>query len=407
MLQFAKYKDGNSATEVLLSVIQRNSIANSTSIQKFIDEIINWYMTLESQLKGTYRLRMLAMLSRLFFWDGKSTEKDLIANLCNFAGPYQDQVHLLPLEDSAYCVGVAVAEKLNIHSLHSSVFAQSPDTNRRFEAISSSSERYWVYRPRLSGFFSIIENIVCANLLAQAHDKKLLVDLDGNWWTYPLKYEELFGNFFPTFQGFTKYHCNFEMVNLGFEHMRGMYALLCQADPAYVKRHKILFYKSLREYLVKLSTIPSEILSRVRHESVLYIRAGDKLLLETVQIPDEYYLKDIEELRRSFPGVTILSDDFATAERICKRFGDSKVINGTEEIFNGYYDATLNPTLERKDLRTYDDVRAIINNYVFISSAAASASCPSSNIVNSAHWSSESTGNLKFSSTPIYSYLML
>jgi hypothetical protein len=407
MLQFARYEDGNSATEILLSIIQKNSITNSISITKFIDELNNWYVSLDSQFQGVYRLRMLAMLSRLLFWDGKSTEIDLIAQLGNFAGPYQDQVHLLPLEDSAYCVGVAVAEKLNIHSLHSSVFAQSPDTNRRFDAISSSSERYWVYRPRLSGFFSIIENIVCASLLAKAHDKKLLVDLDGNWWTYPIEYAELFGNFFPTLQGVNKYHRNFEIANLNFEHMRGMYALLCQADPAYVRRQKIIFYKFLREYLIRLSTIPSESVSRIRHESVLYIRAGDKLVFEAVQIPDEYYLRDIKELRRSFSGVTVLSDDFATAERICKRFGDSKVINGTEKIFNGYYDAAVNPALGRPDLKTYDDVRAIINNYVFISSAAASASCPSSNIVNSAHWSSESTVSLKLNNTPVYSYLML
>jgi hypothetical protein len=121
----------------------------------------------------------------------------------------------------------------------------------------------------------------------------------------------------------------------------------------------------------------------------------------------DYYIKDLHEMKRHCSVVNVLSDDYGFAQRIIEQSGISNVNNLTESIFSGYYNSAANPSLERKDQATEDDIRAMINNYVLIASSGISGSCPSTNIVNCAHWSANFFLSPHLASVPIEKYLML
>ena len=67
-------------------------------------------------------------------------------------------------------------------------------------------------------------------------------------------------------------------------------------------------------------------------------------------------------------------------------------------VFNGYYLARASD----------DDVKAIVRNYLILASAKYSMSCPSSNLVNSAHWSNPILAEqLPLQSIPILRYIFV
>jgi hypothetical protein len=261
---------------------------------------------------------------------------------------------------------------------------------REYEA-----DEVWVYSPPPTGFFSVIENIVLAQFLCKLYKKVFrLDDRVETWWRYPVHFQELFqGLFQPQVVGI-----DLPLKHIGWSTVREIFG---SASPtvlqsyANFKREEFISVKNvLRDWL---SGNGGE-LGNVSDTAIYYIRGGDKLVLETMMPPAHVVEKDFQCLFRNSARFLVLSDDYQLAQDFVQRFTASKLENITEPKFSGYFVQS----------NSIDDVRAIVRNYVTLASVKYSMSCPSSNLVNVAHFSNSNLQSLvNLQSSPLLRYAYL
>ena len=172
MIQFNRYKlpdetvDFHSSFVVLVEAIK-------AEINSDCDRSIGLLMAMSERYPLSYRLPCVA--ARLYYWGKVSwsfLDKMLPAKLpANFFYK-QELVGCLGFERAASKWGIT-EDQWRLYQGFAEDYVDVP----RWDQMVS-------YRPRSSGFFSVIENLIAAHIIADLEGKRLAVDLTGNWWSY-------------------------------------------------------------------------------------------------------------------------------------------------------------------------------------------------------------------------------
>jgi len=276
-------------------------------------------------------------------------------------------------------------------------FNEITNPNRYPDIVGDSSDasEVWTYIPPPTGFFSIIENILYAKFYCRLRNKIFKLDINHNWWQYPIQFLNLFDDDLrkefnldlPSDMYLTWDVLRFGMNKISHEEYQEL------AEFKFNEYKKIK--NTLNNFFSKIKK-PNEL---AIDGCVVYIRGGDKIVLETIQSPPELLRHDLMAVQALKVPIFFLSDDFKISEGALQLYGDKSSRNITKSIFHGYHYGHNN---------SEEDFYAIIENYLILASCRYSISCPSSNLVNSAHWSNQKLKtDFNLWSIPTYRYLYL
>ena len=331
-------------------------------------------MDLLRSLSTTYPLneRIPAVASRLFFW-GKCAWSDLQPML-----PRELPKTFFYKQEIVGCVGFErAAREWGIDEDKWQLY-QCLDTemNRGFKR---SGEAVF-YQPRSSGFFSVVENIIAAQTVAEMDGHDFYVDLSGNWWNY----DEPFDQIFPTA---FKYGSGVPQMN--FDGFRKTWLQPTDMTALWLADAKCRAYDHVLRDLYQIGTVQG-----MEEAGTIFVRGGDKLDTETIRPPTDMWFKELRWMARRCSSRIVLSDDANLAEDVCNL--DGYAINRGDQLQGGYHHL---PGRKVSCL-------PIVNNYLAMVEAKENFSCPSANIVNAAQWSRCDTENYSLSN-PVYRYLLI
>ena len=391
MLQFgnALYKNDHQSKEILefIELIRIGEKLSTGEIEKI--------RALTTQT--TYPRRSLLVYVRLFFW-GYITYDEASLDLVNLLGPDTfKSFDAFERTEIVTCLGPRLASILtgiDISDLKNYGDGASNEISVDFNSRPESDE-IWCYTPPPTGFFSLIENILIAKFICRLQGKEFRLDKNFNsWWRYPVNFESIFPEFFKVDDKLNDRPVKY----LQWEFARDLIKTVGHDVLKYFSKFKVEEYKKIRVALEKWLKLEGESVAVSAQSAVYFIRGGDKLALETVVPPEHVIEYDFNHIFKMSDHFMVLSDDYRMAEDFRIRYGKSKIDNITEKICAGYYANCMS---------TVDDVRRIIKNYMVIASVRYSMSCPSSNLVNAAHWSNNNLELLRLSSTPVLRYCYL
>ncbi len=338
--------------------------------------------------------RSLLVYARLLFWGYVSYDDALEDILGALSIENFNQLGAFERIEIATCFGPRLLSTLmSVEISYVRKYREFSDNlsiNYQFD-----SDEVWCYTPPPTGLFSVVENILLAKYLCLLQRKSFKLDDDFHrWWRYPVHFNELFGSLFTDENIPTNRPIKYIQWNIVRDIMSTVNIDVLQAFANFKKEE----YKKIRTRLANWLGNVGEDVKSYTESAVYFIRGGDKLVLETMPLPTHVIEKDFELLFKLSDCFMVLSDDYQLAQDFTKTFGSAKVENITEKTCNGYF---------VQNMSTIDDVRVIIKNYMIISSVKYSMSCPSSNLVNSAHWSNENLSSIYLSSTPLLKYAYL
>jgi len=239
------------------------------------------------------------------------------------------------------------------------------------------------YRPRNSGFFSVIENVIAAQIVAEMQGKRMLVDLTGNWWGYDEPFEDIFGDTFE----FTK---NGELPKIDFESMRCSWLNANDRLAACLGDHKQRWYTAIVQDIACIASTANNMDSA----GVMFVRGGDKLKTETILPPMGFLLRDLKWMARRCDHRYVLSDDKHVGEAVAAL--DAYVVDNSNKLDGGYHHSYGRKT----------SCANILTNFMKMVDAKENFSCPSANLVNAANWSRIDKENYSLSN-PVYRYLLI
>jgi len=239
------------------------------------------------------------------------------------------------------------------------------------------------YRPRNSGFFSVIENIIAAQVIAEMQGKRMLVDLTGNWWGYDEPFESIFGDTFE----FTKQG---ELPQVDFNSMRRLWLNADDRLAACLGDHKQRWYTAIMEDIAKVA----QPITNMDSSGVMFVRGGDKLQAETILPPMGFLLRDLKWMARRCDERYVISDDKHVGEAVSAL--DAFVVDKSNKVDGGYHHHFGRKT----------SCMNILTNYMSMVEAKENLSCPSANLVNAAQWSRNDKENHSFAN-PVYRYLLI
>ena len=239
------------------------------------------------------------------------------------------------------------------------------------------------YRPRNSGFFSTIENIIAAHIIADVEGKRLAIDLSGNWWGYDEPFEDIFDKTFE----FTR---DGALPQISFDGMRHKWIHAddkLAASLAYLKQD---YYRAIVEDIAKIA----QPITNMDSAGVMFVRGGDKLQTETILPPMGFLLRDLKWMARRCDERYVISDDKHVGESVSAL--DSFVVDKSNKIHGGYH----------HHYGSKISCKNILSNYMTMVEAKENMSCPSANLVNAAQWSRNDKDNYSFAN-PVYRYLLI
>lgn len=348
-------------------------------VNAIIYEIDNIYymhksMDLLRALSQSYPLneRLPAIAARMFFW-GKIAWDDIKPML-----PKELPRTFFYKQEITGCVGFErTARTWGIDEDKWQLY-QCLDTemNRGFKR---SGEAVF-YQPRSSGFFSVVENIIAAQTVAEMDGHDFYVDLSGNWWNY----DEPFDQIFPTA---FKYGSGVPQMN--FDGFRKTWLQPTDMTALWLADAKCRAYDHVLRDLYQIGTVAG-----MEEAGTIFVRGGDKLDTETIRPPTDMWFKELRWMARRCSSRIVLSDDANMAEDVCNL--DGYAINRSDQLQGGYHHL---PGRKVSCL-------PIVNNYLAMVEAKENFSCPSANIVNAAQWSRCDTENYSLSN-PVYRYLLI
>lgn len=235
------------------------------------------------------------------------------------------------------------------------------------------------YQPRSSGFFSVIENVIAAQTVAEMDGYEFYVDLSGNWWNYHEPFDEVFPQAFQYGSG---------TPQINFDAFRKFWLQPDDLTALYLADAKCRAYDYVMKDLYQIGTVDG-----MEEAGVMFVRGGDKLQTETILPPRQMWFKELRWMSRRCSSRVILSDDHELAQDVCNL--DGYAINGGDNA-GGYHHI---PGRKISCL-------PIINNFLKMVEAKENMSCPSANIVNAAQWSRSETENHSLSN-PVFRYLLI
>jgi hypothetical protein len=336
--------------------------------------------------------RSLLVYARLTFWDRipYALALDDLAMAINLEG--FNRLGAFERIELACCLGPRLTSDLLKLSLEDA--AQYRDFDRLHIQVQREYEadEVWVYSPPPTGFFSIIENIILAQFLCALQKKAFRLDERFElWWRYPVPFRDLFQGLF----GPQPVASDKPVKYIGWNTVR---EIMASAGPSLLQAYanfKHEEYKAVKMVLRDWLSRNGGEVGDLSDAAIYYIRGGDKLVLETMVPPAHVVESDFGSLYRNSARFLVLSDDYQLAQEFVQRFAAPQLENITEQKFKGYFVQS----------NTVDDVRAIARNYLTLASVKYSMSCPSSNLVNAAHFSNSKLQLLvNLNSTPLQKY---
>jgi hypothetical protein len=369
MIQFNRYKLPDESPDFHVKFI-----ALTNAIIHEINGDLGKSMDLLKSMASTYPLndRLPAIAARLFFW-GKCAWADIQPMLSRTLPTTffykQEIVGCCGFERAAREWGID-EDKWQLY--------QGLDT--QMHKVASSSGQAVYYQPRSAGFFSVIENIIAAQTVAEMDGHEFFVDLSGNWWNYDEPFDEVFPEAFQYARG---------VPVMNFDAFRNVWLQPDDMTALWLADAKCRAYDYVMKDLYQVGTVKG-----MEEAGVMFVRGGDKLQAETILPPRQMWFKELRWMARRCSSRVILSDDAYLAEDVCNL--DGYAINHSDNLEGGYHHQ---PGRKVSCL-------PIINNYLKMVEAKENFSCPSANIVNAAQWSRCETENYSISN-PVYRYLLL
>lgn len=318
--------------------------------------------------------RLPAVAARLFFWGKVSwntIEKMMPAELPKNFFYKQELVGCLGFERSARKWGITEDQWVLYQGLH-----------EWFHTAQKAGEPV-CYRPRSSGFFSVIENIVAAHIIAELEGKQLMIDLSGGWWGYDEPFEDIFGDLFE----YTKEGI---LPQVSFDGMRHVWLNADDDKAAALSRMKASLYNNIWQRISRYVQVPTN----VDAVGVMFVRGGDKLQTETILPPMGLISRDLHWMARRCDQRYVLSDDKRIGEIVSSL--DAFAINKSTQVEGGYHHIPGRKV----------SCMNILSNYLMMVEAKENMSCPSANLVNAAQWSRNEKENYSLS-IPVYRYLLI
>lgn len=371
MIQFNRYRLPDETYDFHLAF---NNFSNTLAqeIHGDCDRSIGLLLSLAERFPLSDRL--VACAARMFFW-GKiswsAIEKMMPAELPRNFFYKQELVGCLGFEQSARKWGITEDQ----WRLYQGFAEDQYEITRVTDAVS--------YRPRSSGFFSVIENSIAAQIVAIMNGKRLLIDLSGGWWGYDEKFEDIFGDTFE----FTQHG---ELPQVSFESMRHVWI---NADDKLAARLSDLkqqwytsIYDDIAHYISPIENVDST--------GVMFVRGGDKLKTETIMPPIGLIHRELKWLARRCDQRYVLSDDQKVGEMVSSL--SPYAIDRSNKVEGGYHHIPGRKV----------SCMNILNNYLTMVEAKENMSCPSANIVNAAQWSRIDKDNYSLAN-PVYRYLLI
>jgi hypothetical protein len=371
VIQFNRYRLPDETPDFHVKFIQL--------VNAIVHEIDNVYymhksMDLLRSLAQSYPLneRIPAVAARMFFW-GKCAWSDIQPML-----PRELPSTFFYKQEIVGCVGFErAAREWGIDEDKWQMY-QGLDTQMN-KHLNPSGQAVF-YQPRSSGFFSVIENIIAAQTVAEMDGHEFYVDLSGNWWNYHEPFDEVFPEAFKYGSG---------VPQMSFDAFRKLWLQPNDLTALYLADAKCRAYDYVMKDLYQIGTV-----SGMEEAGVMFVRGGDKLQAETIRPPRDMWFKELRWMARRCSSRIVLSDDADLAEDVCNL--DGYAINGGDHVEGGYHHQ---PGRKVSCL-------PIINNYLKMVEAKENMSCPSANIVNAAQWSRCETENYSLSN-PVYRYLLI
>jgi hypothetical protein len=322
--------------------------------------------------------RIPAVAARLFFWGKVSwntIERMMPAKLPTTFFYAQELVGCLGFEHSSRKWGID-EDLWRLYQGFTNADHPPPDT-----VVGTVS-----YQPRNSGFFSVMENIVAAHILAELEGMQVVIDLDGNWWNYDEPFEDIFEGTFE----FTKNAKVTSLPMIQFEHMRDKWINADSRLASYLASMKEDYYNAIY-FDISNYAAPS---LNVDSAGVMFVRGGDKLQTETILPPMGFLLRDLKWMARRCDERYILSDDKRVGEAVASL--DAFAIDRTNQVEGGYHH------IPHRKVSCMN----LLSNYLMMVDAKENMSCPSANLVNAAQWSRNDKENYSLSN-PVYRYLLI
>lgn len=318
--------------------------------------------------------RLPAVAARLFFW-GKvawaDIEKILPAELPDTFFYKQELVGCLGYEQAWRKWGVTEDQWM---------LYQGMDTNLPSD---EQPVMYVVYRPRSSGFFSVIENIIAAACVAELDGFRLMIDLSGNWWGYEEPFEDIFADTF-------EYTKDGSLPLMNFDGMRKAWMTPTDTTAALLSTMKAEWYSQIYQDIGAYAPA----VDGIDNAGVMFVRGGDKLQTETILPPMSLLRRDLKMMERLCERRYVLSDDKNLGERVAAL--DPWVIDQSHQVEGGYHHVPGRKT----------SCMNILGNYLAMVEAKMNLSCPSANLVNAAQWTRNDDENYS-QANPVYRYLLI
>ena len=248
------------------------------------------------------------------------------------------------------------------------------DYSKELVESSSAYDETWIYIPPPTGFFSVIENIVLARFFCLLNKKRFKLDTRHNWWHYPILFTELL----PYLDATSVAPDDSSAKYIMWDYLRQYFRYIGPQNFEFLRIFKAQEYKKVKRCLHSYIS-RCQVSERPNPEDcVVFVRGGDKIKLETIDAPFLFLREDVDFLRDSNTTIHVLSDDHKLADSFIQRLGLQSNANLTARDRSGYH---------LRNGHSVEDVNTIINNFLILANAKYSISCPSSNLVNSAHWS--------------------
>ena len=318
--------------------------------------------------------RLPAVAARLYYW-GKCSWEDIKPML-----PHELPRGFFYKQEIVGCCGLELSARQWDIDEDKWALYQGFDTH--FSGILSRTTGNAVgYQPRSSGFFSVIENIIAAQTIAELDGNEFFIDLTGNWWPFEEPFDEIFPN--------TWEYSNGGLPQVRFDYFRKHWLEASDEEALVFGHYKAKAYDEVMKALYQVGNVDG-----FDEAAVMFVRGGDKLMAETILPPRKVWQDELAWMARRCSSRVILSDDQQLAEQVCSL--DAHVINGGDQVAGGYH--------HRPGQKV--SCLPIINNYLTMVEAKENMSCPSANIVNAAQWSRCETENYSISN-PVFRYLLI
>jgi hypothetical protein len=390
MIQFSIYQHPSESQEFWNEYIAFRNVLHSTKgmIQKSdVDKAKELFIKYKTS-------RMLLILSKFYFW-GYIDEQSFLNVTNTHLKEIYSTLNYLDTEELLSCLGYNLSKTyLNINDKE---YSFKTTLNTKIKNPELSNDEYIVYTPRVSGWFSIIENIISAEFAGYRSGKKVIINDLANWWPYDLSFKEVYSNNFLLLSDFNLN--NLPMIT--FDNVRTyLYDYTFKTLDEYkrfsaYKRNKYLsILKSTKQFLAKnIVDLPTS------SYGVIFVRGGDKFVQESIQVPYDIIKQDLKLINNKCP-IYIVGDDFNIAETLINSLNDPRLVNCIQSTKQGYFLFT------RVSRELCID---ILKNYVICSNSILNIGCPSSNLLNASNWSNTFNFDLvsKIKSSPKLKYSLI